>query len=467
MPSLATRRSNRWLILAICCLSLFIVGIDSSALNLALPSIKEDLHASDNQLQWVIDIYNLGLAAFLMLFGWLGDRLGRKRVFMTGLVVFVTGSIACAFATAPAMLIASRAVQSIGGAMLNPIAMAIITNTFTDRGERAKAIGLWGASIGLATALGPLIGGTLVELFGWQSVFWINVPVVITAFILMGIFVPESKAHCARRFDPLGQILMIVALSSLAFGIIEGRLVGWTSTLVITCALIFICALVLIIIVESHIAQPLLNPVFFRSWPFSGAVACAILGFMCLSGFLFLNTLYLQTVRGFSPVEAGLLVLPLATAHAVCAPISGQLVARIGPRIPMMLAGLFEFSGAVVLYHVDSHTGLKTLLLAYMLLGIGQGLLNAPITNTAVSGMPSAQAGVASAVASTSRQIGNALGVAIFGTLAFGALPHSASLADASHSAWLLMAGIGLTLSLIGFIITTPHARRTVVLSEE
>lgn len=451
------------LVLGICCMSLFVVGIDVTAVNLALPSISSSLHASFSQLQWVLDAYTLVLASLLMLSGSVADRIGRRKVFQVGLILFGAGSLLCSLSVSAPMLIGARGVQAVGGSMLNPVAMSIITNTFTKPRERAQAIGLWGATIGLSMALGPVIGGALVGSVGWQAIFWINVPIVVLAAILAARFVPESRAPTARRLDPVGQVLVIGLLASLVFAIIEGRSLGWASPTVLGCAAFALLCALATALVEPRREQPLIDFAFFRSLSFSGAVVCAVLGFAAMGGFLFVNTLYLQQVRGLSPLHAGLMTLPMAGMIAICAPISGKLVGQLGPRIPIVIAGVGFVTSAGVLLTLHNDTSLLVLAVAYLLFGTGFGFLNAPITNSAVSGMPREQAGVAAAIASTSRQVGSALGVAVFGALAATQLtgPVKDSLSQASHTGWWVMAGCGVALLVMAFVTTGARARRT------
>ncbi|WAC55409.1 MFS transporter [Gordonia sp. SL306] len=461
ISELGTRR--RMAILATCCLSLFIVGIDTSGVNVALPAIGSELGATASQLQWVIDAYTLVLASLLMLGGSLGDRLGRKRVFQVGLTVFGLGSILCSLAVSPEMLIGARMLQAVGGAMMNPVAMSIITNTFTEPKERARAIGMWGTAIGVSMALGPLVGGALVDGIGWEAIFWLNVPVCLAACILTAILVPESKAARARRPDPAGQFLILVFLATLTYGIIEGRGLGWDSGLVVGAFTAAIVALLLFLLVESRRHEPLLDLRFFHSVPFSSSVIGAVLAFSAMGGFLFLNTLYLQQVRGLSPLQAGLMTLPMAVANAVFSPLSGRLVGDRGARVPMVGAGVMVLASGVMLTQAGHDTSMWYLGVAYLFLGVGMGLVNAPITNAAVSGMPRSQAGVASAIASTSRQVGISLGVAIFGAVAFAGIegPVSDGLATASHPAWVLMALCGVGIIIVGFVSTGRWAART------
>ncbi len=332
-------RGRRLLVLAICCSSLFIVGLDSTIVNLALPAIRSEFGASVAKLQWTIDAYTLVLASLLMVSGSTADRVGRRRTFQVGLVLFGIGSLLCGVASTVDLLIAFRVLQAVGGSMLNPVAMSIITNTFTDPRERAQAIGVWGGVVGLSMAVGPVVGGSLVDAAGWRFIFWINVPVAVAAVLMTAFFVPESRAAVPRRMDPVGQVLVVLLLGGLTYGIIEGRSAGWGSPLIIGCFVVCVVALVTLVYYERRREQPLLEPRFFRSAPFSGATLIAVCGFSALSAFLFLNSLYLQSVRGFTALHAGLLTLPMAAMTVVFAPLSGWLVGHRGPRVPLVVAG--------------------------------------------------------------------------------------------------------------------------------
>ncbi|WP_297544315.1 MFS transporter [Amycolatopsis sp.] len=461
MSELSHRR--RQLVLAICCLSLFIVGLDSTIVNLALPSIQADLHASVQSLQWVIDAYTLVLASLLMLAGSMGDRFGRRRTFQTGLALFSAGSLLCSVAPNATTLIVFRMVQAVGGSMLNPVAMSIITNTFTESKERARAIGVWGGVVGLSMALGPVVGGALVGSAGWRSIFWINVPVGVAAAVLAAIFVPESKAARARRVDPVGQLLVIVLLVGVTYGIIEGGRAGWGSPAIVACFAASIVALISLVAYERRRVEPLLDMRFFSSVPFSGATVIAISGFAALAGFLFLNTLYLQEARGFTALHAGLLTLPMAGMTALFAPISGRIVASRGPRLPLLVAGVGITASGLMLTQLTATTSIWWLFACYVVFGIGFGALNSPITNTAVSGMPRSQAGVAAAVASTSRQIGSSLGVAVLGAVVTSHVVGSfkTGFPEASHLGWWIMAGCGVIVFALGLLTTGRWARET------
>jgi EmrB/QacA subfamily drug resistance transporter len=439
-------------------MSLFIVGIDVTIVNVALPSIQRSLHASVSDLQWTIDAYTLVLASLLMLSGSVADRVGRRRIFQTGLALFSLGSLLCSLAPNVGTLVAFRSVQAIGGSMLNPVAMSIIVNTFTVPKERAKAIGVWGAVVGASLALGPVLGGVLVSGIGWRAIFWINIPIGIAAIVLTQVFVPESKAPHGRRLDPAAQVLIVVLLASITGGIIEGPRHGWSSPLIVGMFVAGALATAALVAVEGRRREPLIDIRFFRSAPFSGAALIAISAFSALGGFLFLNTLYLQDVRGFSALHSGLLTLPMAAMTVVFSPMSGRLVGSRGPRLPLMIAGPAIAVSALLLTRLGPHTSIWLLLASYLIFGIGFGLVNAPITNAAVSGMPREQAGVAGAIASTSRQVGASLGVAITGSLIAGS---QTGFISASHAAWAVITGCGVAVFLLGVGSTGAWAKRT------
>ncbi|MCX5557550.1 MFS transporter [Streptomyces sp. NBC_00038] len=460
MPELSHR--HRMLVLAICCMSLLIVSIDTTVLNVALPSMQKELHASVAGLQWTIDAYTLVLASLLMLAGSTADRIGRRKVFVAGLVLFTLGSALCSLAPNLDSLIAFRMVQAVGGSMLNPVAMSIITNTFTDPRERARAIGAWGAVVGISLAAGPLVGGLLVDSVGWRSIFWINIPVGLAALLLTLRYVPESRAAKARRPDPVGQLLVIALLASLTYAIIEAP----TSAAIeiVAFGAIAVASLLGLLIYERRRTEPLVDLRFFHSAPFSGATVIAVAGFAALSGFLFLSTLYLQNVRGLDALHAGLWMLPMAAMCFVCAPLSGRMVGSRGPRIPLLIAGVAMTASGVLFAAFEGETSNTTLVIGYLLFGLGFGFVNAPITNTAVSGMPRSQAGVAAAIASTSRQIGGTLGVAVIGAvLASGVTTtaYKATFVSAASPAWWIIAGCGLAVLFLGALTTGRWARRT------
>ncbi|QDQ11447.1 MFS transporter [Streptomyces spectabilis] len=463
MPESDLSPRHRQLVLAICCMSLLIVSLDNTILNVALPTMAREFDTSISGMQWTIDAYTLVLASLLMLAGSTADRVGRRRVFQAGLAVFTLGSVLCSLAPDLESLVAFRMIQAVGGSMLNPVAMSIITNTFTEPRERARAIGVWGGVVGISMAAGPLVGGLLVDAVGWRAIFWVNLPVGLAALYLTRRYVPESRAPKPRRADPVGQLLVIVLLGALTYAIIEAPTAGWTSPLIMLCAGAAAAALAGLLLYEPRRAEPLIDLRFFRSAPFSGATVIAISAFAALGGFLFLSTLYLQDVRGLDALHAGLWMLPMAAMTLVCAPLSGRLVGARGPRLPLLIAGVAMTASGTLFAAFDAASEPATRLLAYLLFGIGFGVVNAPITNTAVAGMPRAQAGVAAAVASTSRQIGQTLGVAVIGAvLASGVTTtYAADFTPASRPAWWIITACGATVLCVGTLTSGNWARTT------
>ncbi len=454
MESSVPTRRHRIGILLICSLSLFIVGLDITIVNVALPSIGRELGAGISGLQWTVDAYTVVLASLLMFSGSMGDRLGRKGVFIAGLGVFSAASVLCSLAPTVELLVAARVLQAVGASMLNPVAMSIVTNTFTDPRERAQAVGVWGAVFGVSMALGPIVGGTVVSAIGWRAIFWINLPIGLAAIALTLRFIPESRAPRPRRFDPVGQILVIVLLATLTAGIIEEMV----SLFAVAAA-----ALAGLLAYEPRRQEPLIDLRFFRSIPFASAIVISVAAFSAFGGFLFLNTLYLQEARGLSPVQAGLATVPLALMTVFASPLSGRIVGRRGPRLPLVIAGVGLIVASLMLAGLETTTPVAWLLAAYVVFGLGFGFVNAPITNAAVSGMPRAQAGVAAAIATTSRQVGQTLGVAVVGAIVSS---HAATgLSSASHPVWWTLVGCGVLVLVLGLMATarraTESARRT------
>jgi EmrB/QacA subfamily drug resistance transporter len=454
-------RRRKLLILLTCCMSILIVSLDATIVNVALPAIHRSLGGTFSGLQWTIDAYTLVIASLLMLAGSTADRIGRRRVFQMGLAVFSAGSLLCALAPSLGALIAARVLQAIGGSMLNPVAMSIIRNVFDDARERAQAIGVWAGVVGISMALGPVVGGALVDSGGWRWVFLVNLPIGILAFLLTVVLVPESRAPHPRRRDPVGQAIVMAMLFSLTYAIIEGPRAGWDSPLIVALFALAAVCLAALVPYELRRPEPLIDPRFFRSPPFAGASATAVLAFAVLGGFLFLNTIYLQDSRGLSPLDAGLYTSPMALGWLIFGPLSGRLVGKLGPRPSLLVAGVAITAGAALLTPITPHTAPGYLFAVYAVIGLGLGLVNPPITNAAVSGMPSDQAGVASAVASTSRQVGVTLGVAVCGAIAGGTATAAIGpgFAAASHPAWWLMTGFGAVILVLGAVTTTPRAR--------
>ncbi|MEQ0558849.1 MFS transporter [Amycolatopsis sp. NEAU-NG30] len=444
------------LVLATCCASIVVVVMDISIVTVALPAIRRDLGASVSGLQWTVDAYTLVLAGFLVLAGATADRVGRKRVFQCGLAVFGLGSLLCSLAPDIGWLVAARAVQAIGGTMLNPVAMAIVATTFPVPAERARAIGVFGSMSGLALALGPILGGALVDGFGWRAVFWVNVPVVVLALVATTLVVPESRAPRARRFDPVGQVLVLVVLGSVVYALIEARSLGWTSPPILALFAVAALGVAGLAAYEPRRADPLLELRLFRSIAFSSAILMALVALCGFGIFLFTATQYLQETRGLTAQAAGLCLLPVGVLVLVLSPWTGRLVGTRGPRWPLVVAGTALAAGGTAAAWLGPATPLPLVLATFVLFGVFLGTVNPPITNTAVSGMPSSMAGVAASVASSGRQTGTTLGVALAGT---------------AQGVWWLVAALGAGLFALALLGTgrraAATARRAAALSAE
>ncbi|BDZ49505.1 MFS transporter [Frondihabitans sucicola] len=403
------------------------------------------------------------IASFLMLSGSTADRFGRRRIFQVGLVVFVVGSLLCSLAPSIPILVACRMLQAIGGSMLNPVALSIISATFTNGAERAKAVGVWGAVVGISTGFGPLIGGALTDSVGWRSIFWINIPIGLAAIALTFAFVPESKSSTVRKVDPVGQLLVILLLASIVTGLIEGPRFGWGSPLTIGLFVVGALSLVGLQRFEATRDDPLLDFRFFKSIPFTSAIATAVFAFASQGAFIFVTALYLQEVRGFSPFVAGLHTLPLGLAQLVAAPIAGRLVSSTGTRRPLALGASALGVGAILLLFIGATTPTWYLVITYLILGAGLGLINPPLTNTAVSGMPRNRSGAAAGVASTSRQTGVSLGVALAGTItgASGAASAGAGFVAATHALWFVVIGFAAVIFGLAFLANSGLAQRS------
>jgi EmrB/QacA subfamily drug resistance transporter len=463
-PSAATGSGSRVLVLAVCCSALFMVGLDNTIVNVGLPAIGASLHTAVSGLQWTVAGYTIVLASLLMFSGAAADKIGRRTIFQVGLALFTLGSWLCSLAPSLSWLIAFRLLQGVGGSMLNPAALGIITNTFTKPAERAKAIGVWDGVFGLSMALGPVTGGILIGSVGWRGIFWANIPVGLAAIALTALFVPESRAERGRRADPVGQVLVIVMLGALAYAIIQGPGYGWLSPNIAGFFLLSIAALAALLAYEPRREEPLIDFRLFRSVPFSSANVTAVCAIAATAGFLFLTTLYLQDVRGFSPVQTGLTILPMPVTMALCAPLSGRLLASRGPRVPLVLAGTALTLSSAALSQLSYTSGAPFLIGTYGLFGVGVGMVSSAITNGFMSGLPKSQAGMASGMNSASRQLGTSLGVAIVGSALAASLRGSmhADFLGAAHAGWWIMSGCGYVVLLLGLISTTDWAKATI-----
>jgi EmrB/QacA subfamily drug resistance transporter len=408
---------RRWLILGALCLSLFIIVMDNTILNVAIPSLITDLGASNSEIQWIIDSYVLVFAGLLLTTGSLSDRFGRKGALQVGIVMFGIGSAAAALSTSATQLIFTRAFMGIGGALIMPATLSILTNVFRDPRERGRAIAVWAGVSGLAVAVGPITGGLLLEHFSWSSVFWVNLPIGAVALLLGAFIVPKSRDPKQSRLDPIGALLSIIGLATLLFGIIEGPEKGWTSDIVVAAFAIAAVALIGFVRWEQHSAHPMLDMSVFRNPRFTSASGTITLTFFALFGSMFLMTQYWQLVHGYSPLEAGVRLVPHAAAMMIVAPMSARFVERLGTK-RVVTAGLSLIAlGLLALSTIDATTPYTVVITYFLIMSAGMGMTMAPATESVMGSLPRSKAGVGSAVNDTTRQVGGALGVAIIGSV--------------------------------------------------
>ncbi|MDQ1506480.1 MAG: hypothetical protein QOD57_4207 [Actinomycetota bacterium] len=409
-------QGKRWWTLVVLCLSLVIVVVGNTVLNVALPTLVRDLHASNSALQWVVDAYGLVFAGLLLTAGAIGDRFGRKGALTAGLIIFGGASTVAAFSASSGQLIALRAVMGIGAALIMPATLSILTNVFPPH-ERAKAIAIWAGLAGAGAAVGPVAGGFLLEHFWWGSVFLVNVPLVLAALIGGRVLVPRSQDPHAEQLDPTGAVLSMVGLGGLLYGIIEGPSHGWRSAATLGPLLGGIAVLVGFAVWELRAEHPMLDLRFFKNRTFASATAAINLVFFAMFGTFFLLTQYLQLVLGYGTLEAGVRMLPMAFTMMVSAPMSAKFVARFGSR-KVVSTGLSILGfGLLLLAQSGVNTPYWHLVVAIVTMAVGMGLSMAPSTTGIMASVPLRKAGVGSAVNDTTRELGGALGVAVLGSL--------------------------------------------------
>ncbi len=410
-------RRARWAALAVVCAAALIVNVDNTILNVALPTLVRDLHATSSELQWIVDSYAMVFAGLLLVGGSLADRFGRKRFFLIGLAFFTGGSACAAFSGSVDALIAWRAVMGAGAALTIPASLSIINDIFRDPAERARAIGAWAATIGLGVAIGPIAGGLLLTRFWWGSVFLVNVPIAVAGFACALLLVTGSRNPAADRIDPVGALLSIAGLGLLLWAIIEAPAQGWTSGQVTGTGLASLAVIGIFIAWEAHSRHPMLKLGFFFDRRFSIAAAGECLGIFGLLGALFLQTQMLQFDLGYSPLQAGLRILPVAAVLCASAPVSPAVARVIGIKFTVA-AGLVAIAGGLwqnsVASTADAHYA--GFVPGMLLIGLGAGLLLPTATNSVVGAVPRGDSGVGSAINAVALQIGGALGVAVIGS---------------------------------------------------
>lgn len=457
MPTPTPHRTG--LVLTVCCLAIVMVGVDVTALNVALPAMERELHASVSGMQWAVAAYSLAMATLMLYTGSTGDRIGRKRVLMAGIVVFTVASVLCALATSLSALIGFRILQGVGAAGLGPVAMAIVANTFPGKHERTRAMGLWMGAYGIGLAIGPVVGGVLVDAIGWRSVFWLNIPLGIVALLIALRSVPESRAERPRRPDPVGQLLVITLLGPLAYGIIEAPHAGWTAPGVIACFAVTVASLVALLAYERRRTEPLIELAFFRDPRFGGAIAASVATFGTFGGFFFLTALYLQNPLRMSASEAGLWMLVPAGCLAVSSVCAAGLARRYGTRPLMVGAGAVLAASGILIALFTGDSSRVLIVIEYVLFGLGIGLSTPLIITAGVSGLPADRAGLASGMLTTFGRSAFAMGVAVLGAI-LNAGMHGAPLTDAAaftsavRPAWWILAAGGVVTALLGVLIT-------------
>ena len=409
---------HRWAALAVVCASALIVNVDNTILNVALPTLVRRLHATSSELQWIVDSYAMVFAGLLLVGGSLADRFGRRRVFLIGLTVFAAGSIGAGFSSSVHLLTAWRAVMGSGAALTIPASLSIINDIFRDPMERGRAIGAWAGTIGLGIAIGPIAGGLLLARFRWGSVFLVNIPIVVAGFVGALLLVPDSKNPAADRPDPGGAVLSIAGLSLLLWAIIEGPTQGWTSASVVGVGVASLAVLGGFVAWEALSRHPMLRLELFSDRRFSVAAAGESLGAFGLLGALFVQTQFLQFDLGYSPLQAGLRILPLAAVLGVSAPLSPIVARVIGTKLTVA-AGLAAIAGG--LWQISAASRLGTtygdVVPGMLLIGLGAGLLLPTATNSVVGSIPQGDSGIGSATNAVALQVGGALGVAVIGSV--------------------------------------------------
>ena len=442
-----------WLVLVVMCVGYFLVLLDVTIVNVALPKIGSGLHANVSALQWVVDGYALALASLMLAGGTVGDLSGHKRIVLSGLIVFGLGSVGCGLAPGAGVLVGARIAQGVGAAMLLPGTLAIISHAFPDGPEQAKAIGVWAGIGSLALPAGPLLGGALIAAFGWRSVFLINVPIVLVALVVAIVVVKESTDRRGRRLDLAGVALGVAFLTAVTFAFIEGGHLGAGSPTVLGAAVAAIVLLATFLAVERRQGERAMLPVaLFQRTEFSVANAAAWAMNLGTLGSLFVLTLFLQSTQGRSPLTAGLAMIPLFAPLAVISPLAGRLNSRIGPRLPIAVGFVLTAVGLALLTASTGGTGYLLLLPAFLLWGVGLGIVTPAVVAAAIAAVPADRAGLASAINNTARQAGGAIGIALAGSIA-GQPTSGSSFVSGFHAVAIGAAALYLVTAVAGAVL--------------
>lgn len=444
-----TRRSSPWPLVAVCA-GYFMVILDTMVVNLALPALSRGLHATTAGLQWVVDAYGLVFAALLLSAGALADRRGAKAVFQAGMGLFALASAACGLAPSTGTLVAARAVQGLGAALVVPASLALLQAAYPGLAARRRALGIWGGVAGVAAVAGPVVGGALVPGFGWRSVFFVNVPIGAVGLALAAAVLPTSGRR-PRGADPGGQLAGVVALAGLTFALVQAGRASWSAPPVLAGLTAFLAAGVTFLVIERRTDDPMLPLSLFGSPTFSAASTVGLLINLGFYGELFVMSLYLQAVRGLSPLLAGVVLLPQVAMAVLGASASGWVMARIGPRLPMLVGLGVGGAGLLGLLVVAAHTTYAVLVAPFMATGLGMSLTMPAVTAAVMEAAPAQRAGLASGTINAARQVGGVIGVALLGSL----VAHRASFLSGLHAGMLIaaaafLAGAGLTARFVG-----------------
>lgn len=459
MTATSALGGNR-IVIVVCCTAIFMTTLDSTILNVALPSVQHDLHASNSGLQWAVDSYILVRASTMFVCGSISDRFGRRRMFKLGVALFALGSLACSLSPGPPELVMFRGIQGLGSAVMTPASLAILIQAMPGRVERGRAIGAWSATTGVSMVAGPVLGGLLVESLGWRSVFWVNIPISLGTLLATRLL-DESRALEPRPLDLAGQLTMAGALAALTYALISGPSAGWSSGAFVALLVTSVACGAGFSVIERKVRRPMIALAHLRSVALAGGIAIAVVAFLAMGAFLFFNTLYLQEIRGLSPVQAGLMTIPATVMSSLCAPWAGRRIGSHGPRLPATMACALIAASMVMLTVVMAvSTPFWVLVLAYLLLGSGYGMVNPPATYAVVSALPADQASVAAAMTSTARQIGTNLGVALVGAVVFSSGVHLSARPGAADASGLFVAGLR-----HGYLVTAVLAAAVAILA--
>lgn len=451
--------NRKWWTLAAVAVGLFMIMLDNTVVNVALPSIERDLRISIAELEWIVTAYALTFAALLVTGGKLADLYGRRRIFVAGLAVFTLSSLACGLAPSAGFLIGARAVQGIGAALMSPATLSIITATFPPR-ERGQAIGIWAGVSALALALGPLCGGLIVDTIDWSWIFFVNVPVGAAGIVASRLFIPESRdTSLEQSVDLPGLLTSGLGLLAVSYALIEGNRHGWASAEIVGLFVAAAVLLVAFVVVERRRRLPMLDLSLFRIGAFAGANVVAMLVSLGMFGVFFFVSLYVQNILGYSPTKAGAIFLPMTLLIIVVAPIAGRTSDRIGSRW-LMGGGMTIVGVSLLLYQrVGVHSDFWTLLPAMLLGGVGMAMTMSPMTSAAMGAVPVDKAGVGSGVLNSFRQVGGSLGIALMGAILASYIHHPARTAAGAqdyvnglHAALLVSAGITFAAALVAVV---------------